>query len=131
MDAGQSGGFSRMRTIWLTAALAALAVMASGAPDSDSFKGTKAYCYFNEKFLTWRIGNDALERTVQFDRDAGALKTMKVTDKKAGRRLAPGTGPEGEFILAPERDGAPPTSVRLDGDWVYMWQSVGTPAHNG
>lgn len=102
------------------------------AQDREAFKGTSAYCYFAEKTLTWRLGNDAVERVVQFDREAGALKTMRVQDKKAGRRIAPATGPEGEFILAPDSaNAAGIASVRLDGGWVYMWQSVGTTASGG
>jgi len=125
-------GGNAMRTFLLALALTALLCVAACATQKDdTFKGRTAYCYFNEKALTWRIGNDVVERVVRFDRETGALQTLRAEDKKAGRRIAPAPVAEGEFVLAAEAGGARAAPVRLDGDWVFLWQSVGTPAHGG
>jgi hypothetical protein len=97
-----------------------LAVSASAGADSGKVK--RAYCYFDRGKLTWRIGNEAIERTIHFDRDTGGLRTLKVECKGPGPRIAPVSGSEGEFILAGQE--AP---IRLDSDWIYQWQSVGMP----
>jgi hypothetical protein len=94
------------------------------------FKGTKAYCYFNEKTLTWRIGNDAVERTIDYDYDSKGLKTTSVRVMKGSARLAAVAVSEGDITIA--APGAQPgATLRLDKDWAYTWQSVATPAHGG
>jgi hypothetical protein len=119
-----------MRTAYSAAALVLLcALPATGADKSDPrpFRGIRAYASVDEKSLTWRIGNDVVERRVQFDRESGGLKTIGV--KSAGAKvMVPGTS-EGEFQVV-SADGKSRT-VRLDKDWAYIWQMVGTPAHGG
>lgn len=121
-----------MRTalLWLALA-AALPLAARATPEADAFKGTTAYCYFNAKTLTWRLGNDLVERVIHFDRDTGGLQTLRVQDKRAGRRIAPAPAPEGEFHFAADTQGRRPDPVRLDGDWAFNWQSVARTALGG
>jgi hypothetical protein len=125
-----------------TLLLAATLLSAQGAPakpvkparpvstEPAPFKGTKAYCYFNEKTLTWRIGNDAVERTIDYDYDTKGLKTTSVRVMSGRARLAAVAGSEGEIMIAPAGSQAG-TTLRLDKDWAYTWQSVATPAHGG
>src|SRR5205085_11472066 len=84
----------------------------------------------NEKTLTWRIGNDAVERTIDYDYDTKGLKTTNVSVLYGRARLAAVSGSEGELVIAPPgaKDG---TTLRLDHDWAYTWQSVATPGHGG
>ncbi|MCC6728624.1 MAG: hypothetical protein IT208_04720 [Chthonomonadales bacterium] len=110
----------------ITAALCALGARFSAGQGGEPFKGTRAYCYFRPAELTWRIGNDVVERTVRFDRDTGVLFTQGVQVKGRLPRIEPVAGLEGQFLLAGD---AP--AVRLDGGWTYMWQIVTTPAHGG
>lgn len=94
------------------------------------FKGKTAYVYLNQKTLTWRIGNDVVERTVQFDQDTGALKTLDVKTMGGLPPVAVVSGSEGEFTVA-ETNAPAAKKLRLDKDWAYSWQSVTTPAHGG
>lgn len=122
-----------MRRILIALALLlALPAAAHAAYESNFFRGNAAYCYFNTKTLTWRIGNDALERVVQFDREAGALKTVAVKINPPNAPIAPVPGPEGEFTLTSSISGETTSSaVRLDSNWAFGWQSVANPAHGG
>src|SRR5437868_9791554 len=113
-----------MRTIPLAVTLALVPVICRAADQPEAFKGTAAYCYFNDKTLTWRIGNDAVERTMHFDRDTGGLMTTKIDVKRGRARLAATPGSEGEFVVT---DGVGArTSIRLARGWSYLWQSVMT-----
>jgi hypothetical protein len=94
------------------------------------FKGKNAYVYLNRKTLTWRIGNDAVERTVQFDQETGALKTLNVKTMGGLPSVAVVSSNEGEFTVAADAS-ATPTKLGLDKDWAYSWQSVTTPGHGG
>lgn len=119
-----------MRTAFLAILLAvALPYTAFDSAAGNSFKGTTAYCYLNKDTLTWRIGNDAVERKIQFDRDVGGLKTLHVKDKLHGRLgIVPGN--EGEVVVSGGEEGGGKT-LNLSEDWVYQWQSVATPPHGG
>lgn len=99
--------------------------------DNPVFHGKVAHCYFNEGALTWRIGNDAIDRTVHFDRETGGLRTLEVNPGKLGVKLATVSPSEGEFTVLEGGGKAGPKTLRLDHDWAYMWQTVGTPAHGG
>ena len=114
-----------MRKYWLAVVLmiAALPVMAKPVKSPTVFSGTKAYCYFNEKTLTWRIGNDVQERTVHFERATGSLRT--VTIKAFHTSAAVSSDVEGVLLLNGDR------KVTLDSDWSYSWQSVATPENLG
>jgi hypothetical protein len=105
--------------------------MAGADPKNDAFHGRLAYVYFHEKTLTWKIGNDAVERIIQFDRERGALTTLKVTAKRGGPRLAVANTHEAEWTLQTPSESRLPSKVRLEGDWVFNIQSVATPAHGG
>ncbi len=100
-------------------------------PSKDNtFKGRAAHVYFNEKALTWKIGNDVLERTIHFDKDLGALRTNEIKTMGGVPHINSVSSTEGEFsvIGADGRKGGP---YRLDRDWAYIWQSVATPPHGG
>jgi hypothetical protein len=112
-----------------------LTAVLSGTAGADSkngaFKGKRAYVYFHEKTLTWRIGNDSVERVIHFDRARGTLTTLKVEAKGGGPRLAAANTHEAEWTLETPAGAKLPSKVRLEGDWVYNIQSVATPAHGG
>jgi hypothetical protein len=95
----------------------------------DSSKSSSAYCYLHRDSLTWRIGNEAIERKIQFDRDVGGLKTIAVKDKLHGL-LGISSNNEGEITVSEGKDGNRKT-LNLSRDWVYQWQSVTTPPHGG
>lgn len=119
-----------MRKAFLAVLLAGgLAYITFNSAEADSRKGATAYCYLNKDTLTWRIGNDAVERKIQFDRDLGGLKTLHVKDKLHGRLgIVPGN--EGEVVVSGGEEGGGKT-LNLSQDWVYQWQSVTTPPHGG
>lgn len=100
----------------LVTALLQSAVLAQKAPRE------RAYCYFNAKTMTWRLGNDAVERTIHFDRDAGSLRTLRVVTKLPGVEFASVANSDGEFTVTPE--GGSPIVLRLDGDWDFMFPIV-------
>jgi len=93
--------------------------------DEPRFQGKYAHVYFDEKHLTWRIGNDTIERVIHFARDEGSLRTREVTTKDGLPHVTVVTPNEGEFTV----DGV--GRVALDHDWAYSWQSVQEPAEGG
>ena len=100
-------------------------------PTKDTtFKGTASHVYFNKKALTWKIGNDVLERTIQFGDDQGALRTTEIKTMGGVPRIDSTSSTEGEFSIV-GADGKKRGPYRLDHDWAYIWQSVATPAHGG
>ncbi len=108
-----------------------LPITANADSRNGAFKGRRAYVYFNEKTLTWKIGNDAVERVLHFDRTRGALTTLRVEAKGGGPRLALANTNEAEWTLEAPSESRLPTKARLEGDWVFNIQSVATPAHGG
>jgi len=94
------------------------------------FQGKTAYCYLNRGTLTWRIGNDVVERTIHFDRDAGALRTVAVKTMGGAPPIDTVSAFEGDLTVMPAR-ATTPTTLHLDHDWAYIWQSVATPAGGG
>jgi hypothetical protein len=95
-----------------------------------TFRGKAAHVYFREKELTWKIGNDVLERTIQFDKDLGGLRTTEIKSMNGLPRIDTTSTTEGEFSVI-GADGVKRGPYRLDKDWAYIWQSVGTPPHEG
>lgn len=100
------------------------------SPKDTTFRGKKAYVYFREKELVWKIGNDVLERTIQFDKDNGGLRTTQVKTMGGLPKIDSTSTTEGEFSVI-GADGRKRGPYHLDRDWAYIWQSVGTPAHEG
>lgn len=111
------------RSTWPLALLA----MALLQPTALAQKAPRqqAYCYYDARTLTWRLGNDAVERTIHFDRSAGSLCTTKVVVKLRGAALASVANSDGEFTVTPE--GGKPSVLSLDSDWDFMFPIV----HNG
>jgi hypothetical protein len=99
-------------------------------PKDTTFKGKKAYVYFRENELTWKIGNDVLERTIRFDRDAGGLRTTEIKTMGGLPKIDSTSTTEGEFSVI-GADAQKRGPYHLDHDWAYIWQSVGTPSHEG
>lgn len=108
------------RSTWALALLAMAllqsAVLAQKAPREQ------AYCFFDQKTLTWRLGSSAFERTIHFDKAAGSLRTTRLVMKLKGVAIAPVTGSDAEIAVTP--DGAKPVALRLDRDWDYIFQIV-------
>src|ERR1017187_3078703 len=83
-------------------------------PGAEQAKVGQAHCYLDRGKLTWRIGNEAIERTIRFDKYTGGLRTLGVECTGTAACIVPVAGSEGEFVITGES--AP---IRLDGDWVY------------
>lgn len=116
-----------MRRVLLVA-VAVLAV-SGGACYGQRTPPADNYCYYNERTTTWRLGNAAVERTIQFDREAGTLRTVSVRTKGKAPRIVPVSALEGEIAVT--RPDGSASSLRLDGDWVFMFQIVSRPPHMG
>jgi len=95
-----------------------------------SFRGSEAHVYFKEKELTWKIGNDVIERDIQFDKDSGSLRTIAIKTMGGVPKINSVSTTEGEFSVIGS-DGQKRGPYRLDKDWAYIWQSVATPPHAG
>lgn len=92
------------------------------------FRGGHAHCYFEEKTLTWKLGNDVIERHIHFESDPGALRTESVKTLGGGPEIAMVAPNEGDLTID---TGGTSKTLRLDRDWAYTWQSVSTPDHGG
>jgi hypothetical protein len=115
-----------------TAILLVSAATAAQAETQSHFRGKAAYCYFDRETTTWRLGNDVIERTIRFDPSAGGLFTQKFIHKPAGSAtVVPVSTLEGEVTLADADAPTVKTTLRLDSDWAFSWQTVSTPAHGG
>jgi len=99
-------------------------------PKDTTFRGKEAHVYFHEKELTWKIGNDVIERTIQFDKDLGGLRTTQIKTMDGVPKIDTTSTTEGEFSVI-GADGRKRGPYRLDHDWAYIWQSVGTPPSQG
>lgn len=100
-------------------------------PAKDAtFHGKEAHVYFREKELIWKIGNGVIERTIQFDKDLGGLHTTQIKTMDGVPKIDTVSTTEGEFSVV-GADGQKRGPYRLDRDWAYIWQSVGTPVHEG
>lgn len=120
-----------MRTCTIMGLMLAAASVAT-AQVKPGFTGKSAYCYYNSDTHTWRLGNDVVERTIQFDPATNGLHTVRFLNKPAGAaRVVPISMLEGEITMSnPEKPGSKDV-LRLDSDWFYNWQTVSTPAHGG
>lgn len=94
--------------------------------EEQPFKGKTAQVHFDSKHLIWRIGNDAAERTVQFDKVSGSLKTLRV--RVPGGKAMVAAPSEGQFQVSAA---GKMRTIGLDKDWVYSWQTSTVTAQGG
>jgi hypothetical protein len=122
-----------MKYLLAAAVLLTASALLSAPANADRYAGSRAYVYFDEKNLTWRIGNEAVERTVRFDRDTGSLHSTDIKSGVGGARITDLGTHAGEITLAVPlpAGGTEPRTLSLGSDWAYVWQSVTTPPHGG
>ncbi|MEP6755193.1 MAG: hypothetical protein ABJA67_06820, partial [Chthonomonadales bacterium] len=103
----------------LTILIASFTVLGAAAFSQTRPAPRPAYCTFNEANLTWKIGNEAIERTIVFDKSAGTLRTHSLKTGTGEMTILPVGSSEGEISL---QDGAgKAVKLTLDHDWTYGW----------
>ena len=104
-------------TLFFLTALLPMAVNVSAM--NNNTKMGSAYCYYNQKNLVWRLGNDAIEAVIHFDASSGGLKVESLRAKH-GVELMSNANPGLMTFMISGKD----NPVTLRSGWQFTWQSV-------
>ncbi len=88
-----------------------------------------AYCTYNEGTYTWKIGNDAVSRSVHFDKLTGSLRTIQIMNGPKRAIVSDISPSEAEISITDVNSKS--RTISLESDWEFAWQTVGRPAHGG
>jgi hypothetical protein len=78
-----------------------------------------AYCYYNSNNLTWKIGNDALEAVIHFNKLSNSLTPILLRAKRGPMRLETPVQSAAVIQLEPGDQ-----TLTLNRDWAFSWQTV-------
>ncbi len=88
-------------------------------PLSTRHNEKPAYCYYNSNNLTWKIGNDALEAVIHFNKLSNSLTPIQLRAKRGPMRLETPVQSAAVIQLEPGDQ-----TISLNKDWAFSWQTV-------